>query len=369
MNKTKLIHKEQYKRILIAPLDWGLGHTTRCIPLIRHLKALGHAVVVATEGVSAQILKENFTDLEIINLKGYHINYSKRKSGFSLKIIAQLPKIFKAIQNENKFLEQYLLNNNFDLIISDNRYGFYSSKIKSVILTHQIQILSGKGKFIDAILRKIHKNRLEKFDECWIVDQSKQPGLSGVLAHPKELPSNHKYIGWLSQLDDSALKLENQKNKHFLILLSGPEPMRSQLEEALWRQCSNLKDYTFSFVSGKPNIKKSGDIPEHIEWFSHLTREALIKEFEKATAVICRSGYSTLMDLMFLKRPALLIPTPGQTEQEYLAKHVSENIQTFKWVHQKKLNLEVQLGAFNFQNNDVNTFQKNIIDFRKIISL
>ncbi|HRP89527.1 MAG TPA: glycosyltransferase family protein [Edaphocola sp.] len=355
------------KRILLAPLDWGLGHTTRCIPLIRHFKNQGHDVVVAAEGIAAQLLKENFPEITIVELQGYRIDYSNSQWGFSLKILSQIPKILKAIKSEHQFLENYLSNHYFDLIVSDNRYGFFSSKVKSVILTHQVQILSGKGKLLDSILRKIHKKKLEKFDECWIVDGSEAPGLSGILGHPAQLPKNYKYIGYLSQFDNQKLQIGAAQPNHILILLSGPEPMRSMLALKLWKQCQKLTEYSFIFVSGNPNARPPDHIPAHIEWYSHLSQNKLFEAFENAEMVICRSGYTTLMDLMTLKRPALLIPTPGQTEQEYLAQHLSQSSNVFMMMPQNQLNLRLAIESFKRKKDTTYSFFKTQNNFREII--
>lgn len=312
-------------KILIAPLDWGLGHTTRCIPLIAYLRRLGHQVFAAASGASARLLSDNFPALDILPLEGYQIQYSKYKNAFAAKIIVQIPKILAAIKKEHRWLAIQQNIHGFDLIISDNRYGLYHHNIPSVIMTHQLQILSGKGKWADRILQRLHYPLLEKFNATWVVDEAGADQLSGKLAHPGRLPRNACYIGLLSQFTGADTDSNSTgKPGHILVLLSGPEPMRSQLEAILLQQARALTAYRFSFVAGNPLGKQQEYLPQHMRYVTHLHAAQLLQELNDASLVICRSGYSTLMDLAVLGKKALLIPTPGQTEQEYLADHLQQ---------------------------------------------
>ena len=312
-------------KILIAPLDWGLGHTTRCIPLIAYLRTLGHQVFAAASGASARLLSDNFPGLELLPLEGYQIQYSKYKNAFAAKIIVQIPKILAAIKKEHRWLATQQNIHKFDLVISDNRYGLYHHKVPSVIMTHQLQILSGKGQWADRILQHMHYPLLEKFNTTWVVDEAGADHLSGKLAHPGKLPRNASYIGLLSQFTGrKANRNPAGEPGHILVLLSGPEPMRGQLEGILLQQATALTTYRFSFVAGNPLGSQREHLPKHIRYVTHLPATQLLQELNDASLVICRSGYSTLMDLAVLGKKALLIPTPGQTEQEYLAGHLEQ---------------------------------------------
>ena len=311
----------QAKKILVAPLDWGLGHATRCIPIVHYLLSLGHQVTWATEGAVAVLLKENFPDLTIIPLKGYRISYQKLGGSFAQTIVRQLPKVFKAICSERKWMHELLKQHRFDLIISDNRYGLHHPHIPSVILTHQVQMLSGKGGVLDKCLLGLHRKKLEKFQKCWIVDIPQAPGLAGILSHPDRLPNNAQYIGLLSQMQ--AQKTAQLASKPILLLLSGPEPQRTLLQSALLKAANDLPEYRFVLVAGKPDVPTPSALPAHITFITHAGAEQLAGLMYSAEAVVCRSGYSTLMDLVCMKKKALLIPTPGQTEQEYLARTLS----------------------------------------------
>lgn len=311
-------------KILIAPLDWGLGHTTRCIPLIRFLLAEGHDVTAAAEGAAARLLQDNFPALQVLPLEGYRIRYSSRRWLFAWRILAQVPRIMSAIRKERYWLRQQLDKERYDLVISDNRYGLYHRQVACCILTHQLQIRSGMGAFPDYCLRRMHYRLLNRFRACWVVDEAAEGGLSGDLAHPAILPARAAYIGLLSQFEHFPFEQIPEEKQHILVLLSGPEPMRTQLESLVLEQAGALDDYTFTVVAGRPGGVRPPGLPEHIVYHSHLAAAGLGPLLAAASLVVCRSGYSTLMDLCVAGKRTLLVPTPGQTEQEYLAGYLQQ---------------------------------------------
>lgn len=276
-------------------------------------------VWVAAEGESAALLRSNFPDLKIIDLPGYRIRYSKTRWSFPFRIIGQIPKIIRAIFREHRWLAELLKREKLDLIISDNRYGLYSGSVRSVIMTHQLQVLSGFGTLPDYLLRKCHYAFLSRFHRCWVIDRPGNDNLGGKLSHPPDRPAHVQYLGILSQFE--TLRPNEQKG-HVLILLSGPEPMRSRLEALLLTQAGALPAYQFTVVAGAPHKTVISPLPSHVTYFPFLDAGRLQVLVQQAELVICRSGYSTLMDLSVLKKRALLIPTPGQTEQEYLGKRL-----------------------------------------------
>lgn len=332
-------------KILIAPLDWGLGHTTRCLPIIDLLLREGHSVTFAAPQKILDFVATTFPEIRKLQLAGYQIEYSKSRTFFTGKIIFQIPKILRAIHREHQWLRQLVAEEHFDLIISDNRYGLHHAALPCIIMTHQLMIKSGWGKLIDRQLQKLHYRLLEQFKTCWVVDVSRKNNLSGELAHPQQLPANVEYIGILSQMTLFP-PLENfQKTQktipEILVLLSGPEPMRSQLEATLLPQCDALKNqYHFNFVAGNIH-QQSENFSDNsgFHYFSKRSAKELASLLHSADLVICRSGYSTLMDLAALGKKALLIPTPGQTEQEYLALHLHRKYDTV-FVKQSKISLD-----------------------------
>lgn len=312
-------------KILVAPLDWGLGHTSRCMPIIQYLQSLQHEVLVAANGASAKLIETQFPGIAILPIEGYGIQYSSRKATFSLKIFSQIPKILKTIRYENEWLQKQIKIHRFDLVISDNRYGLYHNDVHSVFMTHQLNIQTGY-KYADSILQMLNYKYINRFDMCWILDEEKnEDSLAGKLSHPKQYPKNDfKYIGHLSHL--SLVENENytpqiQITKPFiLVLLSGPEPMRSILEKKCIAQMQQMSQFNFVIIAG---MLQSGRNVErknaNIQYIDYLDAFGINYYLQQAELVICRSGYSTIMDLAFFKKRAILIPTPGQTEQEYLA--------------------------------------------------
>ena len=307
--------------ILLAPLDWGLGHATRCIPLVRYLLGQQCRVTLAAEGATAILLKSNFPQLTIVPIPGYHIRYSHSARVMPLKIMMQIPKILRAIRAERLWLQKIQKQNQFDLIISDNRYGLKIKNAPSVILTHQLLIKTGAGSIFDQILRRLHYRILEKFDACWVVDEECENSIGGELSHPETIPVNARYIGILSQLEPQASFCISTPGE-ILVLLSGPEPQRSLLEKIVLDQITPDAAHHFIIVGGKPLGAAPENLPNGAVYYTHRNASQLADLIDKAELVICRSGYSTLMDLAFMEKKALLIPTPGQSEQSYLADYL-----------------------------------------------
>lgn len=353
------------KKILIAPLDWGLGHTTRCIPIIRYLRSQNCEVWAAAEGNGAILMQDNFPDIKILPLKGYGIRYNNTQQGFTRNIVKQIPKIIRSIRYEHQWLKSMQDMHKFDAVISDNRYGMYHHQIPSVIITHQLRIQSGLGNAMDNLLQSLHYNYLERFNYCWVPDEEHPPYLSGILGHPKALPKNVHYIGLLSQLNLPPHEEKINDNK-IAVLLSGPEPQRSLLESKLLLQIKELTQFNFVIIGGNPSGNIPNPLPPHITYHTYLNASEVSNHIIDAALVICRSGYSTLMDLGILKKKALLIPTPGQTEQEYLAKFLQEKNIALS-VMQKDLSLKNDLlkafemdGLVNY--NNVNKSMEKMIE-------
>ncbi len=301
------------KRILIAPLDWGLGHTTRCVPVIRQLQRLGHDIVFAGDERQQTWIRQSFPRIDTVFLEGYRVRYSRRALMFT--ILWQLPRLLNTIRQEHAWLLDLVKRERIDGIISDNRYGLWHPQRPSVILTHQLAVHTGLGTGSEAAVRQMHYRYLNRFGEVWIPDLPGGENLAGKLSHPDQLPPGARYIGWLSQFEQPK---EMGAGRHVLVLLSGPEPQRSILADRLWAQAIQIRQ-PVAFVEGKGGAMRQ-DIPPHIRHIPLADTKSLQALLEEASLVVCRSGYSTLMDLARLGKLAVLIPTPGQTEQEYLAK-------------------------------------------------
>ena len=306
------------KNILVCPLDWGLGHATRCIPIIQRLIDNGDNVIVAASGRALALLKTEFSKLIFIDFPGYNITYSGRNS-MIWKMFVSIPKILAGIAREHKILKKIIHENNIEIVISDNRYGLWNHQVKTIFITHQVMVKCPKKlKLLEYPLYLISVYFMNKYFECWIPDFSGEVNLSDKLSHNLNLPSNAHFIGPLSRFN----KVNKNDSENFiydlLIILSGPEPQRTIFEEILINQLKETILKT-AMVRGITEDDKEYKIADHIKVFSHLDTEKLKEYFSCSELVICRSGYSSIMDLVALNKNAILVPTPGQTEQEYLA--------------------------------------------------
>jgi UDP-N-acetylglucosamine transferase subunit ALG13 len=326
-------------RVLVAPLDWGLGHATRCIPLIRTLIYKKCSVFLAGEGKVKALLTKEFPDLPFLPLSGYNIQYARNRRLLPFVLALQMPRLLSAINKEHQWLREKTKELELDAVISDNRYGLYHPGIFSVILTHQLRIAAPYA-WAEKILREKNYRFLNRFQEVWVPDVEKAPGLSGTLGHPKQLPSVPlRYTGCLSRFH---LPVESQVPAGLLVLLSGPEPQRTILEDLIIKQLTGYNG-SVTIVRGLPGNSDRPTVPKNFRVFNHLAQEELQEAILQAEVVVSRSGYSTVMDLATLRKKSILIPTPGQTEQEYLGAMLHE-LQMAVMVRQDKLRLMEQLA-------------------------
>ena len=303
-------------KILISPLDWGLGHATRCVPLLKRLQECGHSIIIASSNHAKALLQKEFPDFYFTELPGYNITYSKHKRLLPVKILLQLPKIFFLVKKEKKILENLVEKHNIDLVISDNRFGLYTNKVPCVFITHQLHIKASSS-WMEKIIRRLNYHFINKFTECWIPDLETAPNLSGELSHPEKMPSVPViYIGPLSRFTETG----TGKIKYAAaIILSGPEPQRSLLEEKLLHVLAKRTDEKFLLIRGLPGHTEILSATDNISVYNHLSTAEMQDAVEECEYIISRSGYTTIMEMLSLKKKTILIPTPGQTEQEYLA--------------------------------------------------
>ena len=300
------------KRILVAPLDWGLGHAARCVPVIYELLAKDCEVILAGDNGALAFLKKEFSSLEYVVIEGYDVKYLKNGS-MVFSMLVQLPKFISRIQQEHKELDQIINQYAIDGVISDNRYGLWSNQIPCIFITHQINI---KAPFFEKKLYSINKTLIEKFDVCWIPDTADENNFSGDLSHKFPLPRNAHFVGVLSRFSEKS----EQKEKEFVLaIVSGPEPQRTLFESLLSKRLKNL-NLKAVIVQGKPD-KYETKTDGNITYYTHADTKQMQSLVSRASFVICRSGYSSIMDFSALQVPVFFVPTPGQTEQEYLAQH------------------------------------------------
>jgi predicted glycosyltransferase len=309
-------------KILLAPLDWGLGHATRCIPIVKELLSLDCTVIIAATGDQKTLLEQEFPFLPFVELPGYRVKYGKNRALTLLKIVAKIPKILIRIKAENAWLKTFQERERVDAVISDNRFGMYNEGLFSVFITHQLLIRTPFGSWADRILQRIQYRWLNRFSICWVPDRPGEDSLAGELSHPGRLPSIPvRYIGILSRFE----KNETPIPCDLLILLSGPEPQRTIFEKIMLEQLPAFPGKVI-LVRGLPGKRSDEFRPAPcpgLTMHDHLSAETLNKIVCGAGLILCRPGYSSVMDLIKLQKKCIFVPTPGQTEQEYLGTYLA----------------------------------------------
>jgi UDP:flavonoid glycosyltransferase YjiC (YdhE family) len=333
------------KKVLLAPLDWGLGHATRSLTLAHALEALGHEVCIASCGGALNLLRQALPGRAYWELPDYRIDYPKTRQGFAISLLRQAPKVRKAIREEHEWLLRHAPRAGFEVILSDGRYGLWHKSIPSVLISHQIALMPPQHFPLKALAMQVtealNRRYLRRFSEVWIPDIEHAPGLSGRLGHPGKALPHARYIGPLNRFAWEAKEREGDKSEDdiqvrptdvasidILAIVSGPEPQRTLFENALRIQLESLPG-TRVLVQGLPGVSREADQGNHAEYrprpgsltvWPHVPGSILLPLLRQAKAVISRSGYTTVMELACLDiKPVLMVATPGQPEQEYLA--------------------------------------------------
>lgn len=303
----------KHQTIVIAPLSWGLGHASRCIPIIDKLRR-SNEVHIATDGGAYDLLSAEFPALPIHRLTSYDISY--KHNSMLLNMGFQAVKIWKAIKAEHQEAQFIAKKVDADIIISDNRLAFRSTDTHNIYLTHQLRVLASNA-LTTYFATKIHQSYYNKFDSIWIPDYAGNDALAPKLsALPIDKPV--KYLGPISRFKtNSTLRPEHKYD--LAVILSGPEPQRSYLEKCVLSSAAADMNKSIVLVRGT-RTAESITVPEHIKLFDLITTEKLCAIIDDSANLLCRSGYSSVMDLVSIDRGATLVPTPGQYEQEYLAK-------------------------------------------------
>ena len=309
-------------------------------------------MIIAASGDQKALLEEEFPFLTFVDLPGYGIKYGKNRALTLLKIVSGIPKILIRVKQERAWLRRFIAREHPDAVISDNRYGLSAKGLFSVFITHQLGIQTPFGNIGNQLLQRMNYRYIRRFSICWVPDLEKEHSLAGELSYPGKLPEIPvRYIGLLSRFTKEGGKDPDNAAPapphiaDLLILLSGPEPQRTLFERTI---IGELPSYpgTVLLVRGRPG-KKGGRRYTIAEWsgelgqdsipglpeilgmsdrlkiYDHLPAKALNTVVCGAEWVIARSGYSSIMDLLKLGKKTLLVPTPGQMEQEYLGAWLS----------------------------------------------
>ncbi len=315
----------------------------------------GFNPIIASDGNALLFLQKEFPDIKSVELPSYKIRYPKNGNFLKWKLISNFPHMLRTMKAEQKKVQQLVESENLIGIISDNRFGVRSDKIPSVFITHQLNVLSGSTTFIST---KLHQKIIAKFDECWIPDVDSEKNYSGKLSKSSKIKTQ-KFIDVLSRFKKKQLPIKY----NLLVLLSGIEPLRSQLEEKLISELKNYKENVL-FVKGIVSEKQETIIKDNITFINYLLTDELGKAISQSEIVLARSGYSTIMDLAVLKKKAFFIPTTGQFEQEYLAKHLQEiNIAPYSSENKFKIEMLKEVEGYSGFSLDVTNSHCSFIDF------
>ncbi|HEY0743753.1 MAG TPA: glycosyltransferase [Chryseosolibacter sp.] len=341
------------KNVLVTPLDWGFGHATRCIPIIRELLKRDCTVAIAGSGTSLNLLRQEFPSLRFFEIEPYAPEYAGKRSGMVSKMMSQLPKFYRTIRREHEQVEKIVRENKIELVISDNRYGCWSREVQSIFITHQSNILMPKRfGWLAPVVRFLNNRLIRKFDRCWVPDFPGGINLTGDLNKFSTKERNFfKFIGPLSRF--KATKRKRDQIYQVAIILSGPEPQRSIFEKIVKLQLS-ASDLKYCLVRGVINPNARTIAPDI---FDYLTSARLQEVIESSKIIVARSGYSTVMDMAALRKKVIFVPTPGQTEQEYLAKRLHQAGIAFA-CPQHKFDLQYAM----YQSQDFTGFKQFNID-------
>lgn len=328
------------KAIIFGVLNWGLGHATRSIPIIRSLIRLDYNVIICSDGDALVLLKKEFPLAQFVELPGYNVRYDFRS--MILNMVRYSIGMLKAIHREEKILKELVSKHRPSFIISDNRYGFHHKEVKSIFITHQLNIPSRK-KWQTLTANRFMHQFIKHFDACWVPDLGGSPNLSGRLSHDVSAAIPIQFIGPLSRFT-----LASKSPKYDVtFVLSGPEPQRTKFENMILDQQSDLIG-DFCMVRGTDKGMTHTIMKEsNLKVYDLLESEVLESLIAESRLLVCRAGYTTIMDLVAMQKSAVLIPTPGQPEQEYLASHLSSLFPNFSFMEQKDFALSKLNGSIN----------------------
>ena len=322
-------------KVLVAPLDWGLGHATRCIPVVREFLRQGAQVELAVVKANARLLREAFPDLRQRLAPSYNVVYPRHGYNMGLWLLKNSVHLNSVMRFEHRFVEELVARYHYDLILSDNRFGFYSRNAKSIYMTHQRRIAFPKAlSAVEPLGQLWHASVMKRFDEVWVPDYETPPGLAGNMSHVAHCPRPLKYVGALSRfseideakVDDSTdcvgVLSGSVPSFKFVAVVSGVEPARSRFEEKLKQAFLKISG-NHCIIQGRPAAGIKTWTEGNVQFFTHLPDADFAKVVQGAEWVVSRGGYSTVMDMAYLGAKCVFVPTPGQYEQIVLGDELS----------------------------------------------
>lgn len=308
-------------KVLICPLDWGMGHATRMMPVIDYLQNNNYEVSIAAGANTILVIKNEYPSLSYFLLPKISPRYTRYRKMLVPTLLLQLPGLFAKVVKEHFVVWRIVRKYKIDAVISDNRLGLWGLPVKSAYVTHQLNFkLTGFFRALSPFMTLLHRFVMNQYDQVFIPDVAGAENLAGQLSDVSLLKNNFAHIGILSRLSNGGV--QSVGDSHVLILLSGQEPQRTMLEQILIRQAGGISR-NFVLVKGKLGIPGEAaiNVPRNVKVVSFAKPEKVAELIRNSSFVICRSGYSSVMDLVVMQKRAILVPTPGQSEQEYLAQY------------------------------------------------
>lgn len=322
-------------RVLFGVCSWGLGHATRDLPLLRRMIKAGHTLTLVGIGRSLDLLKDELKDAcSYFTIPDSSSVYSERDFSVT-RFLSYFPIYMSEIVQEHSQIKKLIKREKYERIISDNRYGVYNKEIPSYLISHQLRFIApGRVKLFEMATEGFNYSFFKYNFSKFLVPDYKEDPLSGDLSHNLKYFKEKRieYLGVLSDLK----KRETAEDIDYFISLSGPEPQRTILEKKIFEQAPLLKGKVV-IALGKPEDPRD-ETANHLRVFGYLGRKRQEEIMNRSKLVITRPGYTTIMELSLLGKRALFIPTPGQTEQVYLAEYHKKR-RNFYCVGQDKLNL------------------------------
>jgi len=310
-------------KVLVAPLDWGLGHATRCASVVREFLEKGCDVEIAVTKGNAAILREMFPDVRQRLAPSYNIVYPKHGYNMAFWLLKNSAHLRAVMSAEHHYAEEMVERHGYDILVSDNRFAFRSRKAKSVYMTHQCRIAFPKMfRMFEAFGAAWHASVMSRFDEVWVPDVPEFPGYAGKLSHVDSCPRPLKFVGPLSRFSMLPLTQSTEKDLGIVAVVSGVEPARSRFESRLRSVLSQIPGKHVVLL-GKPASSQKSWTEGNVTFYNHLPTQEFADVISRAGWVISRGGYSTVMDMAVLGAKCIFVPTPGQYEQVVLAADLS----------------------------------------------
>lgn len=316
-------------KVLVAPLDWGLGHATRCVPVIREFLNQGAEVELAVVRSNAGLLRGFFPELRQHLAPSYNIVYPKHGYNMGLWLLKNGAHLNRVIKFEHRFAEEMVSRFHYDVLVSDNRFGFYSRKAKSAYMTHQRRIafpplLSA----FEPLGMLWHASVMKHFDEVWVPDMPESPGYAGSLSHVNKSPVPLRFVGALSRFEVESVRplsgtaADDCGPYRFVAVISGVEPARSRFEALLRSTLEKIPGH-HAVILGKPSQGIKSWTEKNIDFYTHLDDARFAAVVKSAQWVVSRGGYSSVMDMAVLGAKCIFVPTPGQYEQVILGRDLA----------------------------------------------